>query len=235
MDERVIATAPAGAVRAAVSAVVRPSAAADSLPLLQSLLVMTIGLAITVGCLLLPSMLRPAAIPPAYLKATATRLSLPVEDPAVAKAADERLKAGQYRFARAAIQASLRSIVIVTAFWWGVGLLLVRAPVRSLGRVFSAVAVAAIVPSIGLLARVLIEWISGHDPDRFTLAGFAGLFGVSAQWPERIDIIEVWWACVLALGLAKAWKRPTAAVVILVVLPTFLWLLFSHALHSWGW
>jgi hypothetical protein len=170
-------------------------------------------------------------IPASVRRPYEVAVSSEVKDPNDARReVQARLDAHTRAFSASIVQRSIQSTVVTAFIWSAIGLVAFRCGLTGIRGAFSAVAVASLVEAAAFLLRLALMWLPfGIDPGNFALAP---LFG--ASWLSGLGALSpvwIWWALVLAGGLARAWHAPVAVLAPVVVALTASKVMFPTFWH----
>jgi hypothetical protein len=133
-------------------------------------------------------------------------------------------------FSKWIVQRSIQSTVWTTLVWSAIGLLAFRCGIDGIRGAFSAAVVASLVEGGAFLLRlVLMSRPVGIDPGNFDLAPIIGASWLSGM--GALSPVWIWWALVLAGGLARAWQASVALLAPAVLALTASWVLFPTFWH----
>jgi hypothetical protein len=169
-----------------------------------------------------------ATKPPYLVNAMSRIVSAEVSDPTQASAEiDRRIRAyARHRGVGHAL-LQLQTTAMLVAIWYLVDIIY-RRTWRGLGDVFVAISLAGAVSTFGFLVREGMGAILRLELPPFTLAGLAPTGSVVASWLSRVDVVKLWWALILAVGLARIWSRSLPLTAAVTVVATLSWMLFGH-------
>jgi hypothetical protein len=102
---------------------------------------------------------------------------------------------------------------------------------RAIVGTFSAAVVASLVDALAFVLRLAMMSLPfGIDPGDFNLDSLLASSWFP-NWLGKVSPVWIWWALVLAGGLARSWLRPLSLVVPVVLIATGGWVMFPSFWH----